>query len=128
MGDIVCTNVRVEFLPPNNTAFLQPMDAGIIATFKLAFRRKQLLWVFDKIKRGDNIDKKAYEVDQLQAMQWSKAIWAEMSGKSTVANCFRHTGIIFNGVHESDSPINQTSYGADAELEDVIIRASQLSL
>jgi hypothetical protein len=30
-GDIVCTNVQVEFLPPNTTAFLQPMDAGIIA-------------------------------------------------------------------------------------------------
>jgi hypothetical protein len=31
IGELVCTNVRREFLPTNTTAFLQPMDAGIIA-------------------------------------------------------------------------------------------------
>jgi hypothetical protein len=30
IGELVCTNVRREFLPTNTTAFLQPMDAGII--------------------------------------------------------------------------------------------------
>jgi len=73
-GDIVCTNVQVEFLPPNTTAFLQPMDAGIIAAFKRAYRRKQLLWVYDKIKRGEKLKKNVYAVDQLQVMRWSKEI------------------------------------------------------
>ncbi|KAG2837185.1 hypothetical protein PC111_g4733 [Phytophthora cactorum] len=73
-GDINCTNVRIKFLPPNTTAFLQPMDAGIIASFKVAYRRKQLRWVYDKIKNGDSIGKKMYAADQLQAMQWSKDI------------------------------------------------------
>ncbi|KAG6611512.1 DDE-domain-containing protein [Phytophthora cinnamomi] len=49
-GDLVCTNVRVEFLPPNTTTFLQPMDAGIIALFKRAYRRRQLHWVYEKVK------------------------------------------------------------------------------
>jgi DDE superfamily endonuclease len=30
-------NVRVEFLPPNTTAHLQPMDAGIISNFKAKY-------------------------------------------------------------------------------------------
>ena len=39
-GDLVLTNVRVKRLPPNTTAFLQPMDAGIIASFKRAYKKK----------------------------------------------------------------------------------------
>jgi hypothetical protein len=31
------TNVKVHFLPPNTTAFLQPCDAGIINSFKVIF-------------------------------------------------------------------------------------------
>uniref|UniRef100_H3GW38 DDE-1 domain-containing protein n=1 Tax=Phytophthora ramorum TaxID=164328 RepID=H3GW38_PHYRM len=67
-GDIVCTNARVEFLPPNTTAFLQPMDAGIIAAFKRAYRGKQLRWAYEKVKRGEELKKDVYTVDQLQTM------------------------------------------------------------
>ncbi|EGZ29935.1 hypothetical protein PHYSODRAFT_323385 [Phytophthora sojae] len=90
-----------KVLPPNTTAFLQPMDAGIIAEFKRAYRRKQLRWVYEKIKRAELIKKgDVYKVDQLQAMKWSKEIWQELQGKTTIENCFRHTGIVFNGVYE----------------------------
>ncbi|KAG3009011.1 hypothetical protein C6341_g185 [Phytophthora cactorum] len=108
-GDIICTNVRVEFLPPNTTAFLQPMDADIIASFKVAYRRKQLRWVYDKIKNGDSIGKKVYAVDQLQAMQWSKDIWRELQD-------------------ERSKDAEFSSYGVDVEVEDIIVCAGQLSL
>ncbi|KAG3145323.1 hypothetical protein PI126_g13772 [Phytophthora idaei] len=127
-GDIICTNVRVEFLPPNTTAFLQHMDAGIIASFKVAYRRKQLRWVYDKIKNGDNVGKQVYAVDQLQAMQWSKDIWRELQGKRTIESCFRHTGIVFNVVDERSKDAEFSSYGVDVEVEGIIIRAGQLSL
>ncbi|RAW29132.1 hypothetical protein PC110_g14509 [Phytophthora cactorum] len=127
-GDIICTNVRVELLPPNTTAFLQAMDAGIIALFKVAYRRKQLRWLYDKIKNGDSIGKKVYAVDQLQAMQWSKDIWRELQGKRTIESCFRHTGIVFNAVDERSKDAEFSSYGVDVEVEDIIIRAGQLSL
>src|SRR4051794_31015611 len=44
-------NVHVEFLPPNLTSHIQPMDAGIIANFKAKYRvlyLRGLLDVFDK--------------------------------------------------------------------------------
>ncbi|EGZ26497.1 hypothetical protein PHYSODRAFT_407819, partial [Phytophthora sojae] len=99
-GDLVCTNIRVEFLPPHTTTYLQPMDAGIIALFKRAYRRRQILWVYEKIKDVKKLKKKPYAVDQLQAMRWNKEIWQELQDKSAIENCFRHTGIVFNGVDE----------------------------
>ena len=32
-------NVRLEFLPPNVTSVLQPLDAGIIKSFKTKYRK-----------------------------------------------------------------------------------------
>jgi hypothetical protein len=32
------SNIRVEYLPPNTTAHLQPMDAGIIRSFKSKYK------------------------------------------------------------------------------------------
>jgi hypothetical protein len=127
-GDLVFTNVRVEFLPPNTTAFLQPMDAGVIAAFKVAYRGRQLRWVYGKIKRCDKIDENVYTVDQLQAMQWSNEIWHDLQENATVQNCFRHTGTVFNAVDERSKDYGDTSYGADVEVEVIIVRASQLSL
>uniref|UniRef100_H3H5Q8 DDE-1 domain-containing protein n=1 Tax=Phytophthora ramorum TaxID=164328 RepID=H3H5Q8_PHYRM len=89
-----------EFLPPNTTAFLQPMDGGIIAAFKRAYRGKQLRWAYEKVKRGEELKKDVYTVDQLQAMQWSKEIWLELRA-------------------ERDK--EDTSYGTDVDLEDIII-------
>ena len=37
--DIELTNVRVEFLPANTTAICQPLDQGIIRTFKAYYKR-----------------------------------------------------------------------------------------
>ena len=36
------SNVRIEWLPPNTTSHWQPLDQGIIASFKLQYRR---LWI-----------------------------------------------------------------------------------
>ncbi|CAI7922923.1 unnamed protein product [Closterium sp. NIES-54] len=46
------SNVRLVFLPPNNTAFTQPLDKGIIATAKARYRQHWLqnftaLWAAD---------------------------------------------------------------------------------
>ena len=34
------SNVKVLYLPPNTTALLQPMDQGVIASFKAYYLRK----------------------------------------------------------------------------------------
>lgn len=47
-------NVRVDFLPPNTTSKIQPLDAGIIAWVKTKFRRRLLLRIFENIDMGKN--------------------------------------------------------------------------
>lgn len=84
-------NIEVMFMPPNTTALIQPMDQGVIATFKAYYQRrtmKQLLacidtpdkptmkqfWKDYNIKKGiDNIDES----------------WKEVS-KSTMNGCWRN--------------------------------------
>ncbi|KAG1685282.1 hypothetical protein DVH05_008498 [Phytophthora capsici] len=65
------------------------------------YRKKQLKWVYDKINSGKPIEKDAYDVDQLQAMQWCDEIWSEMQKTAVIKSCFCHTGIIFRGVDQS---------------------------
>lgn len=35
------SNIQIKMLPPNTTAFLQPQDAGIIASLKAWIKRRQ---------------------------------------------------------------------------------------
>uniref|UniRef100_U9SNZ5 DDE-1 domain-containing protein n=1 Tax=Rhizophagus irregularis (strain DAOM 181602 / DAOM 197198 / MUCL 43194) TaxID=747089 RepID=U9SNZ5_RHIID len=44
------TNIKLIYLPPNTTAHLQPMDAGIIHSFKAKYKKefcKHIICQFD---------------------------------------------------------------------------------
>ena len=66
------TNVRVLMLPPITTAFLQPMDAGIISSFKHAYRRRQMehaIRLIDMPTSDFMPGKKLYAVDVLVVLR-----------------------------------------------------------
>ena len=78
--------VAVHFLLPNTTAVLQPMDQGVIQSFK-SWYKKLLLG-----KKGNALDSSVdFKVDVLQAMHFAAAAWDHVSGMCA-ANCFRHAG------------------------------------
>jgi len=52
-------------LPPNTTSNLQPLDSGIISSFKRHYRRRQMQHAIDAMELGKN----SYKVDQLTAMR-----------------------------------------------------------
>ena len=42
-------NLTLLFLPSSVTSVVQPLDQGIIASFKIQYKKKVLWWVFVKI-------------------------------------------------------------------------------
>ncbi|KAG0282671.1 hypothetical protein BGZ96_000245 [Linnemannia gamsii] len=47
-GEWVFSNIKVHFLPPNTTSHLQPMDAGIIRSFKAKYRAIHVQHLIDE--------------------------------------------------------------------------------
>ncbi|XP_062538067.1 tigger transposable element-derived protein 1-like [Armigeres subalbatus] len=45
-------NVKVVFLPPNTTSLIQPLDQGIISTFKRYFIKSSFRYVLDQVDNG----------------------------------------------------------------------------
>jgi hypothetical protein len=60
------SNVRIAWLPPNTTTEWQPMDQGIIASFKLQYRR---LWVESKLREYEADKNPQKTVNLLKAVQ-----------------------------------------------------------
>ncbi|KAI0998928.1 hypothetical protein K3495_g9270 [Podosphaera aphanis] len=89
-------STTVHFSPPNCTSKLQPMDAGIIASFKIRYRKQQLQRAIILSDRGSSMP---YELDKLTALKWTDKIWNEMPN-AIHQNCLRHTRIS----HQSTVP------------------------
>ncbi|EUC58281.1 tigger transposable element-derived protein, partial [Rhizoctonia solani AG-3 Rhs1AP] len=83
------SNLRIEFLAPNLTAYIQPLDAGVIASFKAHYRREFMKLA---IRRDDAGITNIYKIDQRQAMELADAAWEAVSS-NTISNCWKHTGI-----------------------------------
>lgn len=79
-------NMRIEFLSPNSTSKVQPLDAGIITWVKAKFRRRLLFRVFDKI---DAAKKFIYNEDVLMAIRWTTEEWNGCPA-SDIHNYFTH--------------------------------------
>ena len=60
------SNVQIEFLTKNTTSPTQPLDAGIIKTRKMYYKRKLLRHVASEIVRSVNL---------LMAIRWMVSAW-----------------------------------------------------
>lgn len=83
-------STRVEFLPPNTTSKLQPMDAGIIASLKRRYCTIQYNRVlYEDATAGGDI----YAIDQLTAMRYLAAVWNDVPA-SVFVHCWASTGLL----------------------------------
>lgn len=92
--------VRVVFFPPNMTSHIQPMDAGIIRTFKAHYRRLRVQCILD---RHEDEEENINALDQLESMHMIHEAWNSITPE-TVRNCWHHTGILGRASDDNDGP------------------------
>ncbi|CAE6452684.1 unnamed protein product [Rhizoctonia solani] len=69
-------HVRVEFLAPNLTSWIQPMDGGIIASFIAQYKRHFVRLALNRDNEGIV---NMYKIDQRQAMEMAASAWAAVT-------------------------------------------------
>src|SRR3954468_10420753 len=83
------TNIQIEFLAPNMTSFVQPLDAGIIRCFKAHYRQAFCIRALDLDDAGEQ---DIYKIDLLEAMLMAENAWTSVTAQ-TIMHCWDHTEI-----------------------------------
>lgn len=76
-------NITLAFFPANTTSVLQPLDQGVIRSFKAHYRKLLLLDLITAMDR-----KEEFVVTVADAITYSVKAWKRVSG-ATIRNCFR---------------------------------------
>ncbi|XP_049267704.1 tigger transposable element-derived protein 4-like [Rhipicephalus sanguineus] len=104
--------IELEYLPPNTTSVLQPMDQGIIKNLKVHYRSRLLQRVLLCLE-----SQMKYKVDLMSAVSMIADAWKAVSA-DTISNSFRHAGFTFRdesgtAIEEPDLLPSATSFDAD---------------
>lgn len=83
------SNIQIEFFEPNLTAFVQPLDAGIIRCFKAHYRNNfcQHALLLDEAGECE-----VYKITLKEGMMLAEEAWRAVTPE-TIRNCWGHTQI-----------------------------------
>jgi hypothetical protein len=87
------SNMILVFLPPNVTSIVQPLDHGIMASFKLQYKKKLLQWVLSQYDDATLKDLRKVVPFIKQAIMRSYEVWSELDAQ-IVMNCWRMACIL----------------------------------
>lgn len=115
-------NVRIVFLPPNTTSLIQPMDQGIIATFKAIFLRITFEYILNAIDDGASVSDIWKKYTMLNCVSFIEEALSELK-QSTLQGCWKKIWPSFrNQTVTSSLPPSPTQQGSDE-----IIRVTELA-
>jgi hypothetical protein len=69
--NVTHSNVKIAWFPANGTSVLQPMDVGVIYTFKLHYRQFLMQALIANIEEADSSCVLARSVSVLDAVNWT---------------------------------------------------------
>ncbi len=82
------TNIKLCYFPANCTSVVQPMDQGVINSFKCKYRTNVVRQRLEDIEYGEDQTK---TITVLDAIKLIGAAWADTTDL-TIKNCFRKAG------------------------------------
>ena len=88
-------------MPANCTSLLQPLDQGIIRSFKSCYQKRVVQIVIAAIESGEKINN--IKIDVKQAVDLIISCWRHVT-TSTIFNCFIHAGFIKGDVEVMNEP------------------------
>lgn len=84
-------NTEIIYLPPNVTSRHQPLDQGVIRTWKSHWKRKWLQYMIDEFEEGREPVK---SMDILKAVRWGIDSWHHDVSLSAIENCWIKSGLL----------------------------------
>ncbi|XP_042142154.1 tigger transposable element-derived protein 6-like [Ixodes scapularis] len=100
-------NLTLKFFPPNMTAKIQPLDAGIFRAVKAHYRGELVRHYIACAE-----DNEPQTVDLRWCLQKLKRAWDAVRPQ-TIVNCWRHAGILVNSsAMEEENPMDELPLAA----------------
>jgi len=90
--------IKVQFLPPNTTSVLQPLDQGIINNFKIFYRKEMVKKIVSAINDTNQI-----VINIWDAIRLCDKAWRHVK-KETIVNCFTKSGFRTSTENIPDEP------------------------
>ena len=102
-------------MPLNTTSHLQPLDTGIIASFKSHYKRYYCRYILQLFEEGKDINKE--KIDIKEAIEYLANAWHDVT-EETIRNCWNKTGILPSSANEDiDNAIRAHQETMDLETE-----------
>lgn len=83
------SNIKLIFFPPNTTSKCQPLDQGVIHSFKCHYRQKLVKHIIAQCTLAQTADQISISV--LDAIKWIDLSWKNVT-EITIQKCFRAAG------------------------------------
>ncbi|CAM4833635.1 unnamed protein product [Rotaria magnacalcarata] len=97
------SNFKIVFVPPNTTSKCQPLDQGVIHSFKCYYRQKLVKHIIAQCTLAQTADQISITV--LDAIKWIDLSWENVT-ENTIRNGFRAAGFIYPTSTSSSSMMN----------------------
>lgn len=88
---LILSNVKLVFMPPNTTSVCQPLDQGIIQSFKLKYRKLMMPRIVSILDAGVDVLATDQEITKtinvFDALGWVNEAWKNVAAE-TIQKCF----------------------------------------
>ncbi|GBM38546.1 hypothetical protein AVEN_110211-1 [Araneus ventricosus] len=108
-------NINLVFLPPNTTSMLQPLDQGIIRSFKVGYRELLLRHVLSQISSCKSSQELVKSISGLDAISWTTSALKKVE-PGCVLKCFKKAGFFSTSEVVTDSTTEEN----ENELADLV--------